>query len=234
MENKITIVTSSRKPVTENKEFIDNVHNTCGCECEIQYVENSNGVSLTEIYNKHLKESETDIIAFIHDDIEFLREGWGTELIRLFNENEDYGIIGVAGAAEFDERGMWWNYKKRYGQVVHRQNGKSWLTMFSDLISGDLREVCVVDGLFIAVHRKRISRPFDERFKGFNHYDTSFCLGNYIEGYPRIGVTTNIRIAHSSVGETKQNFFDNLKLLNEVYHEYYPIDVDEDLKLDNK
>ena len=232
-ENRITVVVSSRKPANENMDFIDNVSSTCGCSCDMKYIENPQGISLVEIYNRYLDESSSDIIAFIHDDIEFLKDNWGLELIRLFKEHEDYGIIGVAGSAEFDEHGMWWNYGKKYGQVVHRHNGSSWLTAFSDLIKDDLKEVCVVDGLFIAVERTRLSNRFDDRFKGFNHYDTSFCLSNYIEGYPKIGVTTNIRLAHKSIGETKKNFFDNLKLLNDIYQDYYPIDVEEDLKLDN-
>lgn len=232
MAEKIQVVVSSRETEENKKDFLENVQETCGCECDIEYVYNPNGISLTEIYNKFLKPSDTDIVVYIHDDIEFLRYGWGKRLIELFEENQDYGIIGVAGSAEFDEKGMWWNYKKKYGQVLHRSEGKSWLTTFSPLIENGLAEVCVVDGVFIAVKKDRISQKFDEDFKGFNHYDTSFCLANYIDAETRIGVTTDIRIAHCSVGETKQNFFDNLKLLNDKYHEYYPIDVEEDNKLD--
>ena len=169
---------------------------------------------------------------FIHDDIEFLKYGWGLKLKELFAKNEDYGIIGVAGAAKFDEKGMWWSYDKKYGQVLHRQNGKSWISAFSPLLNDGLAEVCVIDGLFMAVYKNRISQKFDEDFKGFNHYDTSFCLANYIDAETRIGVTTDIRIAHQSIGELKENFFNNLTLLNEKYHEYYPIDVEEDNKLD--
>lgn len=60
---------------------------------------------------------------------------------------------------------------------------------------------------------------------GFNHYDTSICLYNFIDGKCKIGVTTNIRMAHNSVGETKPNWFENLALLNKKFGEYYPIKV---------
>ena len=234
MENKIKVVVSSREKPEDKDDFITNVADTCGCECDIEYEYNPDGNSLTTIYNHYIKpqKNSSNIVVFIHDDIEFLRYGWGTRLIELFNNHPDYGIIGVAGAAQYDEKGMWWNYEKKYGQVLHRQNGKSWLTTFSPLLNKDLEEVCVVDGIFIAVKTDRISKPFDEDFKGFNHYDTSFCIANYLDAETRIGVTTDIRIAHNSIGETKQNFFDNLVLLNEKYHEYYPIDVEEDNKLE--
>ena len=235
--DKIGIVVVSRIDLETNKDLVNALHDTCGCDCMVHYVHNNNGTSLTSIYNKFLLDRDNikyDILVFMHDDIEFLKPGWGAEVLRLFNAHKEYGIIGVAGAAQFDEGGAWWNYKKRYGQVLHRHDGRSWLTAFSPLLDKDLEEVCVIDGLFMAVCRDRISKPFDESFEGFNHYDTSFCLANYVEGYPKIGVTTNIRLAHKSIGETKQNWHDNLKLLNEKYNDYYPIDVEEDNRLDDE
>mgnify|MGYP002517807304 CR=1 FL=1 len=73
-----------------------------------------------------------------NDDVEFLRKGWGAEIARLFKAYEEYGIIGVAGSAEFDKNAAWWNYKNIYGQVLHRNEGNSWLTTFSPLLTKDL------------------------------------------------------------------------------------------------
>lgn len=121
-------------------------------------------------------EIDSDVLVFIHDDIEFLREGWGKEVLRLFNEHTDYGIIGVAGSAQFDEKGAWWNYEKKFGQVLHRANGKSWLTAFSPLLDKDLQEVVVIDGLFMAVHRRRLAENFSRELDGFDFYDIYFAL----------------------------------------------------------
>jgi hypothetical protein len=168
---------------------------------------------------------ESDIIVFCHDDIEFLKKGWGEELIRLFSKNKNYGIIGVAGSAEFDERGAWWNYSKKFGQVLHKHDGKSWLTAFSPLLNKDLEEVCVIDGLFIAVKRSRITKNFDPDLPGFNFYDIDFCLANFIDGKTKIGVTTNIRLAHKSIGELNKNWYDNREIINKKYEDYFPIKV---------
>lgn len=226
----ITCVISSRNTDKEKQEFLDNLRETCGYNLNVMFMINSDGVSLTKIYSEMVEKSNDDIIVFVHDDVEFLKPGWGFELIRLFDKYKDYGIIGVAGSAEFDSKGAWWNYDKKYGQVLHRSNGKSWLTAFSPLLKEDLQEVCVIDGLFMAVHKGRISKNFDTEFQGFNFYDISMCLSNYVDGKCKIGVTTNIRLAHNSVGETKQNWFDNLVILNEKYNEYYPFDVEKDRK----
>lgn len=223
--NKITVVVCSRQSDKEKQDLIEHLKDTCGYNVHVMFMINSDGVSLTKIYNDVMSKLETEIVVFIHDDIEFLRKGWGAEIARLFNEHQDYGIIGVAGSAEFDERGAWWTYDKKYGQVLHRSNGKSWLTTFSPLLGKDLEEVCVIDGLFMAIHTKRISKQFDETFQGFNFYDISMCLANFIDGKTKIGVTTNIRLAHNSIGETKSNWYENLNILNEMYGKYYPIEV---------
>lgn len=224
MEKLLTIVIPSRKNVKESQMLLENIEGTVGVPCNIMYIQND-GVGLTRVYHDAMEKVETDIVVFIHDDIEFLRNGWGAELIRMFSEHQDYGIIGIAGSAEFDNKAMWWNYEKKYGQVLHRNEGQSWLTSFSPLLKKDLEEVCVIDGLFMAVSKERISKDFDVELQGFNFYDIDFCLNNFLDKKTKIGVTTNIRVAHNSVGKLSENWFKNREIINEKYGEYYPIHV---------
>jgi hypothetical protein len=119
MENSLSVVVCSRDNNEIKDRVIEHIKETCGTNVHTYYMYNPEGVGLSEIYNTMLKEEKTenDIIVFIHDDIEFLRKGWGGEILRLFNENEDYGIIGVAGSAQFDSNATWWQYEKKYGQI---------------------------------------------------------------------------------------------------------------------
>jgi hypothetical protein len=157
--------------------------------------------------------------------VEFLRKGWGREVLRLFNENQEYGIIGVAGSAQFDKNGAWWNYEKKFGQVLHRHDGKSWLTAFSPLLDKDLQEVVVIDGLFIALDKRKISSNFDRELSGFDFYDISLGLQNYFDGKCKIGVTTNIRIAHNSIGELKPTWYQNREIINNKWGDRFPLDI---------
>ena len=227
MENSITVIFSSKKNGEENKDFIDHIKETCGCDLNVVCVHNPDGISLSKIYADMTANEQigTNIIIFIHDDIEFLRNGWGKEILRLFNEHEDYGIIGVAGSAQFDENAAWWNYDKKFGQVLHRNEGKSWLTAFSPLLDKDLQEVVVIDGLFIAIHKKRISENFSRELLGFDFYDIYFCLSNYLAKKCKIGVTTNIRLAHNSIGKLKESWYKNRDIINEKFGNKFPIDV---------
>ncbi len=227
MEKSITVVVCSRESDGDKKKMlIENINYTCGCFVHVMFVSNPDGVGLTKIYDDMLKYDKVsdNVVVFMHDDIEFLKKGWGNELLRLFNDNPEYGIIGVAGSAQFDEMGAWWNYPNKYGQVLHRSEGKSWLTAFSPLLDKDLEEVCVIDGLFIAVCRDRLKSGFDLNVDKFDFYDITFCLDNYLKGV-KIGVTTNIRIAHNSVGKLKDSWYKNREYANNKYKDYYPINV---------
>ena len=66
---------------------------------------------------------------------------------------------------------------------------------------------------------------FDDTLKGFNFYDIDFCLANYIDGKCKIGVTTNIRLAHKSVGELSDNWYENRDIIREKYGKYFPIKI---------
>lgn len=230
MEERISIIISSKHTNEEKKDFIQQIQDTCENHADIMFIVNQGGMPLTRVYQEYMEKAPNDIIIFVHDDVEFLKKGWGREITRLFNEHPDYGIIGVAGTSEFHEEAAWWNFKKIYGQVLHRHEGKSWLTAFSPLLTQDLQEVCMIDGLFMAVHRKRISKPFNIELEGFNMYDVDFCLSNYIDGKTKIGVTTNIRLAHNSIGALNENWFINREKINEKFGEYYPIDVENGIK----
>ena len=226
MENSISVVVCSRDNKELKEKLLEHIKETCGCNVHTYYMYNPDGVGLSEIYNTMLskEKNENAITVFMHDDIEFLKKGWGGEVLRLFNENEDYGIIGVAGSAEFDSNATWWQYNKKYGQVLHRHNGKSWLTAFSPLLDKDLQEVCVIDGLFMAVHRDRITKQFDQT-KKFDFYDISFCLDNFLDGKTKIGVTTNIRLAHNSIGQMRDGWYTAREEVNKKYENDYPIEV---------
>lgn len=228
MENSIAVVFCSKKTGEENKNFIEHLKNTCECDLHVMFVHNPEGVSISKIYADMLasKDINSNIVVFIHDDIEFLRKGWGKEILRLFNEHEDYGIIGVAGSAQFDENGAWWNYNKKYGQVLHRSEGKSWLTAFSPLLEKDLQEVVVIDGLFMAVHKQRIAENFNRDDLLFDFYDIYFCLANFLSKKCKIGVTTNIRLAHNSIGKLRDNWYPSRDFINHKFGEHFPIDIE--------
>jgi glycosyltransferase involved in cell wall biosynthesis len=185
---------------------------------EIEVIEkiNNGEKCLSEVYNEIIKESKHDILVLCHDDIEFDTKNWGEKLLKIFQKNPDYGIIGIAGTTDLVD-GRWWTLKKSStGIVNHKVDGKKWESKFSEDQGNKLKQVVVLDGLFISFDKTKIKNNFDENFKGFHHYDLGFCFPNHLSGV-KIGVTTQIRVTHFSVGATNDSWENNKKQFEEKY-----------------
>ena len=95
----ISVVFSTREG---NEKHIEHIKKTSGIHKGIEVIQyiNNGEYSLTQLYNKALKETTNDIVVFCHDDIIFETKNWGKKLLKSFTKNEEYGIIGLAGSRE--------------------------------------------------------------------------------------------------------------------------------------
>jgi hypothetical protein len=218
----ITVGYSTRE---SKPEFIEYLKKSSGFK-KLEVIEkvNNGEKSLSQVYNEILSEAKTDIVVLCHDDIYFDTSSWYHKLLKHF-EKSDFGIIGMAGTTEMPSSGMWWeNRKKMIGIVNHESDGKKWVSKYSDDLNNRIKETVIVDGLFIAISKKRIKHNFVEDFKGFHFYDIPFCFQNHIDGV-KVGVITNIRITHKSIGQTNQQWEDNKLLFAEKYKENLPCKI---------
>jgi GT2 family glycosyltransferase len=161
----------------------------------------------------------------VHNDIK-LETGWGKKLLKNFNENPEYGIIGKAGSCYFPESGIYWEKMKEtmVGQVYHQpEEQKKWLSRYSTKLP-ELIPVVTIDGLFIAFDKNKIKHKFDETIGKFHFYDHSFCVPNYLDGV-KIGVTSSFEITHQSVGQPNEEFFKSKDEFLLKYGEHLPLDL---------
>ncbi len=228
MKNNIVVIFSSHLSDIENSNFTQHISDTIGVKHSVVCYPNFNQFSLTEIYNKAIRDysNENTIIVFCHNDIIFKTKDWGKLLLTKFN-NSNFQIIGVAGTTYMPASGMWWEDRsKMYGVVEHTDGYNTWVSEYAKPIRGYTKPVVVIDGVFMAVDCSNIEHMFDEDFKGFHLYDISFCLPNYLDGC-NIGVTTDIRILHKSVGMTNEQWEKNRLQLAEKYKDELPITYEE-------
>jgi hypothetical protein len=192
---------------------------------QILIYENDGVDSLTKIYNLGLKDSEHDIVVFMHDDLILETPNITPKVVRLFEENPEFGIMGLAGTDNLMS-GMWWQDRESmYGIVGHEHEGKRHVNHYSKQSFGDRpKEVVIVDGLFIMVHKGRIKHTFNEEFKGFHFYDLPFCVGNYMDGV-KVGVTTKIMVTHKSIGIVNKQWEKNKLFFEALYEKYLPLKV---------
>ena len=192
---------------------------------QILIYENDGEKSLTQIYNIGLKDSINDIVVFMHDDLILETSNITPKIVKLFEKHSEYGIIGIAGTDKLTS-GVWWNNRENmFGVVGHIHEGKRHVNHYSKSVFNDvLKDVVVVDGLFIMVHKKRIKKEFNEEFGGFHFYDISFCVDNLLEGV-KIGLTTKISLTHKSIGMPNKQWEKNKLFFEAIYEKNLPITV---------
>lgn len=189
---------------------------------EIIVYENNNEFTLPKLYNRGLEDSSNDIVVFMHDDLIIETSNVTKKIVRLFENNPEHGIIGIAGTNNLIN-GMWWTDRKSmFGQVKHQHEGKIHRNNYSGSYNEFLKNVVCVDGLFFAVHKKRIIENFDEEFEGFHFYDIPFCVSNYVKGV-KIGVTTKIMVVHKSIGMVNKQWEKNKLFFEAKYGHLLPL-----------
>jgi GT2 family glycosyltransferase len=222
----ITIIYSTHKDSDYNNKFREHLLQSVGLkDVQILEYQNNNQYSLAEVYNKGISESKYDIVVCCHNDIK-LENGWGKKLIKDFEDNPDFGIIGKAGSCYFPESGVYWERLQQtmVGQVYHHPDGhQKWLSQYSPKLPF-LIPVVTVDGLFISFDKTKIKHTFDETIGKFHFYDHPFSLSNYIDGV-KVGVTSSFEITHQSVGQPNQEFFDSKVKFLEKFGKHLPLDL---------
>ena len=219
----ISVVISTRKI---NDDYINHVEKMFSHpKTEVNIYENDGISTLPEIYNIGLQESKNDIIVFMHDDLILETPNITPKIVKLFEENPEYGIIGLAGTDNLMS-GMWWQDRESmYGVVGHEHEGKRHVNHYSKQSFGDKpKEVVIIDGLFMMIHRGRIKHKFNEEFKGFHFYDLPICVENHLDGV-KIGVTTKIMVTHKSIGITNKQWEKNKLFFEALYEKHFPLKV---------
>lgn len=227
----LTIGFSTRQT---NTDFLNHLQKSCGIK-KLQIIEkiNNGEKSLAKTYNEILEESENDIVVFCHDDIEFETKNWGDKLLKLFNRNPEYGVLGIAGTTDMID-GRWWTMKESMtGIVSHKHEGKKWTNTYSPDQGNKIKEVVVLDGLFFCVDKTKIKNSFDEEFDGFHFYEIPFCFSNHIEGV-KLGVTTMVRVTHKSIGMTNDQWEKNKTKFEDKYGSNLPVRLSNNKTLEEK
>ena len=222
----ITIIYSTHKDEEYNYKFKLHLLQTVGLDnVQLLKYQNNNQYSLAQVYNSGITESIHDIVVCCHNDIK-LEKGWGKKLIKDFEDNPEYGIIGKAGSCYFPESGVYWERMQQtmVGQVYHHPEGsKKWLSTYSPKLPF-LIPVVTIDGLFISFDKTKIKHKFDETIGKFHFYDHPFCLSNYLDGV-KLGVTSSFEITHQSVGQPNQEFYESKNDFLNTFGDKLPLDL---------
>ncbi len=216
----ITVVYCTKESKPQHREHIIK---TSGIDKTIEVIEIiNNGEGLTRPYNRGLQQAKYDIIVYMHNDVIIETDNWGKKILKHFEENPEYGILGLAGTTDIPESGKWWEDRsKMVGIVNHKHEGKKWESKYSMSRGSELNDVVIVDGLFFAIHKDRIKNTFNENFTGFHFYEVDFVFSNYLKGV-KVGVMFDVRVTHLSIGMTNEEWEKSRLQFAEIYKENLP------------
>lgn len=209
------------------RDLHDNISQTIGCNYELLIFDNSkNKNSIFHAYNEGIRKSTGDYLCFIHDDILFHTKDWGLVIKELFTTNPEYGLIGIAGSSlKTRTPSGWWDCEDKYKSVniiQHYTDGKI-IKENVGFNKSNLNEVVLIDGVFLVL-RKEMNIFFDEKLKGFHHYDLNLAIETRKLRY-KIGVTNKVLIEHFSLGNLNNQWINSTINIHNLYKGVLPMSM---------
>jgi hypothetical protein len=192
----ISIVISSYRE-NHYELLLKNIQRTIGgANYEIVKINNPGLMGISKAYNEGANKAQYNTLLFIHEDIQFLTNGWGNILIESL-KTENLGILGVAGGTrKFNlptghDQGI--DADRRLFVKHHKSESDK------HIFFRDLEPVKTLDGVFLAMSKLTWEKiKFNEAIDGFHFYDMDISLrtSEILQNY----VTSNISILHFSRG----------------------------------
>ena len=136
--------------------------------------------SITQAYNQAIHDSDAKYKVYMHQDVFIINKDFIKDILSIFQNHSDVGMIGVAGSKTIPPNGIWWESPHRYGQVYDSHTGKMLLLRFND-VENEYEKVKAVDGLLMIT---QYDIPWKEDiFDGWHFYDISQCFEFQRAGY---------------------------------------------------
>lgn len=135
--------------------------------------------SMASGYQAAMHQTDAKYKVYVHQDTFIINRSFIYDILHVFQQNDALGMIGVIGAEEVPQSGIWWEASKKAGKVIEYRSTYSYLSF--DEIDGTVKTVEALDGLLLATQYDLPWRK--EIFDGWHFYDTSQCFEFRKKGY---------------------------------------------------
>ena len=212
-----------------------------GFQYEIIKIDNPGLMGICEAYNLGASKARYPYLLFVHEDVQFETQDWGTILIEYLKQPE-IGVVGLAGATRKAKMISSWYQIVTAGKDANRYNYKQTYKFVNRATKLQLNNpfleksscVLTLDGLFLAIENSKFKQfKFDQiLLKSFHGYDLDFSL-NVATRYQNI-VVYDILVLHSSEGKTDEKWFEELLLVHKKWMDLLPTGSSELTEIDQK
>lgn len=148
---------------------------------EVELVEINDAKSMAVGYNEGMRRTDAKYKIYMHHDVFITNKNFLIDLLNIFQENADIGMIGMVGTPYLVKDGVMW-HGIRYGSFYRLQSylKKNMVERFFSFETGYL-EVEAVDGLLMAT---QYDIPWREDiFSKWDFYDVSQSFEFIKAGY---------------------------------------------------
>lgn len=142
--------------------------------------------SMTSGYQQGMQKTDAKYKIYMHQDVLCTNVYLLYDLISIFEQDSDIGLVGVAGCIKMSNTGVWWQteegrYYNLYQDAIDTYiDNTSWAAQ-GYYNCGEYQEVQAVDGVFLATSRDVDWR--EDLFDGWHHYDISQSMEFQRKGY---------------------------------------------------
>ena len=220
---------------TVNQEHLKavrkNIEETIGAPYEIIAIDNHSGEKgICEVYNLGAKQAIFEFLCFMHEDVNIKTYGWGKKIVSHWDNDENLGLIGVAGSSfkssvfsranpnisfssvDFGNIIQSFKYSEEPAHLYYRNIGYN-----------QSQEVAVLDGVWLCTKRHIWEEfPFDEQtFKGFHCYDLDISIA--IGQKYKVAVIYDFLLQHYSEGKFEIEWMKETFKLHKKWRHYLPV-----------
>lgn len=220
----ISIIVSSYREELY-KSLSNNITATIGnVDFELIKIYNPGTMGLCKAYNIGAEKSKFKYLLFLHEDVLFRTIGWGEIIKKIFKNNKDLGLLGIAGSSiKTKMPSTWWTGPGlNYVRIIQHDKPNSKIFDKNEgFKEKSLVEVAAIDGVLMIMTKDERIR-FDENIKGFHNYDLDLSLKHYCLN-KKIGVTNELIIEHFSGGNIDRDWYRSTNIFHKINSKNLPI-----------
>lgn len=149
-------------------------------DIEIEVITIMEAKSITSAYNEAMRKSDSKYKVYLHQDVFIQNQNFINDIINIFKEDQNIGLIGMVGAKIIPVSGIWWEDHRKVGKVFDSHGGFMELLNFNEVI-GHYTEVKGIGGLIMITQYDIPWR--DDIFDGWHFYDASQSIEFIRKGF---------------------------------------------------
>jgi hypothetical protein len=199
--------------------YINDLEIPLGIEVDVISIRESNNIA--QAYNNGLNQTDAKYKVYLHSNTYIINKSLIKDILDIFVNNNQVGLIGVVGAKRLPASGLWWNDVCKVGEVNILNNGTKEYYKLNNIIE-KYEIVEAVDGLIMATQFD--IKWKEEIFDGLYFYDISECMEFNKKGFqvvvPRQEKTWCIHDWGTEVDSELQNETEKYR---KIFLKEYPI-----------